>query len=241
MSELLGFIILVRNTENLMKVVNLRLVLQLCCRTIMPRESDFMLKPDTSKMMAFKSPKDLSKWLQASHASESELWVKIFKKGSGVPSVTWNEVVIEALCWGWIDGIKKSLDDQAYLQRITPRKTRSNWSKRNTEHIERLIIEGRVEEPGLVHVRAAKADGRWEDAYSVSEMRVPADFLAALDNRPKAKQFYETLTKSNRYAIAYGLESAKKPETRQRRFKKFMDMLICEEKPDFGFKKDKKA
>jgi uncharacterized protein YdeI (YjbR/CyaY-like superfamily) len=149
--------------------------------------------------------------------------------------------VIETLCWGWIDGVKKSLDDQAYLQRITPRRIRSSWSKRNTEHIERLIIEGRMEEPGLVHVRAAKADGRWENAYSVSEMRVPADFMAALDSRPKAKQFYETLTKSNRYAIAYGLESAKKPETRQRRFQKFMDMLIREEKPDSGFKKDKKS
>jgi uncharacterized protein YdeI (YjbR/CyaY-like superfamily) len=190
-----------------------------------------MLKPDTLKIMAFKSPKDLSKWLQDNHTSESELWVKIFKKGSGVQSVNWNEVVIESLCWGWIDGIKKSLDDQAYLQRITPRKTRSNWSKRNTEHIERLIIEGRMEEPGHVHVRAAKADGRWEKAYSVSEMSVPADFLLALCNEPKAKQFYETLTKSNRYAIAHGLESAKKQETRQRRFKKFMDMLIREEKP----------
>jgi uncharacterized protein YdeI (YjbR/CyaY-like superfamily) len=190
-----------------------------------------MLKPDTSKIITFKSPNDLSRWLQAHHTSAIELWLKIFKKGSGVPSVTWNEVVIETLCWGWIDGVKKSLDDQAYLQRITPRKTRSNWSKRNTEHIERLIIEGRMEEQGLVHVRAAKADDRWENAYSAREMKVPADFLAALDNRPKAKQFYETLTKSNRYAIAYGLESAKKPETRQRRFKKFMDMLILEEMP----------
>ena len=188
-----------------------------------------MLIPDTSKIKTFKTPKDLAKWLQANHAFESELWVSIFKKASGVQSVSWNEVVIEALCWGWIDGIKKSLDDQAYLQRITPRKPRSNWSKRNTEHIERLIIEGRMEESGLVHVRAAKADGRWENAYSASEMKVPDDFLAALDNRPKVKQFYETLTKSKRYAIAYGLESAKKPETRQRRFKKFMDMLIREE------------
>ncbi len=200
-----------------------------------------MPKPDAPKTMTFKSPKELSKWLQANHATESELLIKMFKKGSGIPSVNWNEVVIESLCWGWIDGVKKSLDDQAYFQRITPRKTRSNWSKRNTEHIERLIIEGRMEEPGLVHVRAAKADGRWENAYSASEMKVPADFLAALNNRPKAKQFYGTLTKSNRYAIAYGLESAKKTETRQRRFKKFMDMLIREEKPDLGFKKDNKA
>ena len=98
-----------------------------------------------------------------------------------------------------------------------------------------------MKEPGLVHVRAAKEDGRWKNAYTASEMKVPADFLAALESMPKAKQFYETLTKSNRYAIAYGLESAKKPETRQRRFKKFMDNLIRKEKPDFGFNKEKKA
>ena len=98
-----------------------------------------------------------------------------------------------------------------------------------------------MKEPGLVHVRAAKEDGRWKNAYSTSEMKVPADFLAALESMPKAKQFYETLTKSNRYAIAYGLESAKKPETRQRRFKKFMDKLIRKEKPDLGFNKGKKA
>ncbi len=200
-----------------------------------------MSKPDTSKTMTFKSPKELSKWLQANHATESELMIKMFKKGSGIPSVNWNEVVIESLCWGWIDGVKKSLDDQAYLQRITPRKARSNWSKRNTEHVERLIIEGRMKEQGLVHVRAAKEDGRWKNAYTVSEMKVPADFLAALEIMPKAKKFYETLTKSNRYAIAYGLESAKKPETRQRRFKLFMDKLIRKEKPDVGLKKEKKA
>lgn len=188
-----------------------------------------MPKPNTPKTMTFKSPKELSKWLQANHAIESELLIKMFKKGSGIPSVNWNEVVIESLCWGWIDGVKKPLDDQAYLQRITPRKDQSNWSKRNTEHVERLIIEGRMKEPGLVHVRAAKNDGRWENAYTASEMKVPADFLAALEDMPKAKQFYETLTKSKRYAIAYGLESAKKPETRQRRFKNFMDKLIRKE------------
>jgi len=198
---------------------------------VMPRESDFMPKSDTPKTMTFKSPEELSKWLQANHATESELLIKMFKKGSGIPSVNWNEVVIESLCWGWIDGIKKSLDDRAFLQRITPRKARSNWSKRNTEHVDRLIIEGRMKEQGLVHVRAAKADGRWEKAYSTSEMTVPEDFLAALERMPKAKAFYETLTKSNRYVIAYGLESAKKPETRQSRFKKFMDKLIHKEKP----------
>lgn len=200
-----------------------------------------MLKPDTSKIMTFKTAKDLSHWLQVNHSTESELWIKIFKKKSGILSVTWNDVVIETLCWGWIDGVKKSLDDHAYLQRISPRKTRSNWSKRNIEHVKRLIVEGRMEEPGLVPVRAAKADGRWDNAYTASEMKVPEDFLAALEKKPKAKQFFETLNKSNRYTIAYGLESARKSETRQRRFKKFMDMLIREEKPDLGFKKDKKV
>jgi len=190
-----------------------------------------MPEPDPLRVMTFATPEDLGEWLKVNHASESELWVKIFKKNTGIQSVTWNDVVIEVLSWGWIDGVKKSLDDQAYLQRITPRTKRSNWSKRNTEHVERLINEGRMQESGLVHVRAAKADGRWENAYVVSEMEVPADFLAALENQPKAKQFFETLNKSNRYVIAYGLTSAKKPETRQRRFTKYMTMLVNEETP----------
>lgn len=197
-----------------------------------------MPEPDPTKIMPFASPKELRRWLKANHATESELWVKVFKTKTGLPSVTWNEIVIETLCWGWIDGIKKSIDAEAYLQRITPRKPRSNWSKRNREHAERLMGEGRMEKPGLVHVHAAQADGRWENAYlPSSEMTVPEDFVLALESTPKAKQFYETLNKSSRYAIAYGLTSAKRPETRQRRFDKFMDMLIREEKPGFGFKK----
>ncbi|NQZ81964.1 MAG: YdeI/OmpD-associated family protein [Colwellia sp.] len=190
-----------------------------------------MPEPDPTKIMTFASQKELGRWLKVNHAIESELWVKIFKKKTGIPSVTWDDVVIEMLCWGWIDGVKKSIDDQAYLQRVTPRRARSNWSKRNTEHVERLINEGRMKESGLVHVRAAKADGRWENAYVVSEMKVPADFLAALENKPNAEQFFETLTKSSHYVIAYGLTSAKKPETRQRRFAKYIDMLVREEKP----------
>jgi len=190
-----------------------------------------MPEPDPARIMTFASPKDFGQWLKLNHAIESELWVKIFKIKTGIPSVTWEDVVIETLCWGWIDGVKKSIDDQAYLQRVTPRKARSNWSKRNTEHVQRLINEGRMTESGLVHVRAAKADGRWENAYAASEMKVPADFLAALANKPKAKQFFDTLSKSSHYVIAYGLTSAKKPETRQRRFAKYIDMLVNEEKP----------
>ncbi|MFT5676527.1 MAG: hypothetical protein ACI808_002472 [Paraglaciecola sp.] len=195
------------------------------------RESNLMPEPDPLRIMTFVTPKDLGLWLKLNHASESELWVKIYKKNTGIQSVSWNDVVIEALCWGWIDGVKKSIDDQAYLQRITPRKLRSQWSKRNTTHAERLINEGRMMESGLVHIRAAKADGRWANAYVVSEMEVPSDFLAALESKPNVKAFFETLNKSNRYVIAYGLISAKKPETRLRRFDKFMSMLANEEKP----------
>lgn len=193
-------------------------------------------------MMSFASSKDLGRWLKENHATETELWVKVFKKKTGIPSVSWDEIVIETLCWGWIDGVRKSLDDQAYLQRITPRKARSSWSKRNTQHVERLIVEGRMEEPGLVHVRAAKADGRWENAYApASEMCLPEDFMVALRRKPKLSRFFDTLDKASRYVIAYGLATAKKPETRQRRFDKFMAMLAREEKPGFGFSKSKSA
>lgn len=195
------------------------------------REYVYMPEPDPSKIIAFASPKDLGNWLKVNHAIETELWVKIFKKKTGIPSVTWNDMVMEVLCWGWIDGIKKSFDDQSYLQRVTPRKRRSNWSKQNRENVERLIIEGRMTESGLLHVRAAKVDGRWENAYRVSEMKVPDDFMAALDSKPRAKHFFETLTKPSHCLIAHRLISAKKPETRQRRFIKFIDMLVSEEKP----------
>lgn len=187
--------------------------------------------PDLSRVMTFATPKDLSEWLRDNHSTENELWVKIFKKNSGVQSVTWNDVVIEVLCWGWIDGVKKSIDYQAYLQRITPRTKRSNWSKRNTEHVERLIIDGRMNKSGLAHVLAAKADGRWDNAYVASEMEIPVDFLTALESQPEVKQFFETLNKSNRYVIASGLTSAKKAETRQRRFTKYMTMLANGKKP----------
>ncbi len=182
--------------------------------------------------MPFASSKDLSEWLEQNHATERELWVKVYKKKSGVPSVTWNDIVTETLRWGWIDGVKKSLDDQAYFQRITPRRARSTWSKRNTEHVARMISEGRMEEPGLVQVRAAKADGRWKNAYPPpSETEVPADFMAALASKPEAKQFFETLNKSSRYAIASGLMTSKKPETRRKRFIKFINMIERKEKP----------
>jgi uncharacterized protein YdeI (YjbR/CyaY-like superfamily) len=199
---------------------------------VVGRRINTMPEPDPKKALAFASPAALRAWLDANHDIESELWIKVFKKGSGVPSVTWDDVVAETLCWGWIDGLRKPLDGEAYLQRITPRKGRSTWSKRNTEHVERLIAEGRMREPGLAQVRAAQADGRWDAAYlPPSEAEVPADFVAALDGRPGAKRFFEALPRSSRYTIAYGLTTAKKAETRRRRFERFMDLLEREERP----------
>ncbi|MCB9077617.1 MAG: YdeI/OmpD-associated family protein [Anaerolineaceae bacterium] len=190
-----------------------------------------MPEPDKTRIQAFEDSAAFWHWLEQHHASEPELWLKIYKKGSGQKSINWEEAVVEALCWGWIDGVKKSFDDEAYLQRFTPRQKSSNWSKRNREHVERLMAEGRMQEVGMVHVRAAQADGRWEAAYAPpSEMTVPEDFLAALEERPQAKAFFETLNRQNQYAIAYRLQTAKKPETRQKRFEQFLAMLEKGEK-----------
>jgi len=189
-----------------------------------------MPEPVKTRIHAFEDSAAFWQWLELNHATEPELWLKIYKKASGQKTINWEEAVIEALCWGWIDGIKKKFDEQAYLQRFTPRRKGSNWSKRNREHVDRLIAEGRMQETGLVHVRAAQADGRWEAAYAASEMVVPEDFLAALEQRPTAKAFFETLNRQNLYAIAYRLQTAKKPETRQKRFESFLGMLENEEK-----------
>lgn len=185
-----------------------------------------MPKPVETRIHAFETPADFWHWLETHHDSETELWLKIFKKGSGQTTVNWEEAVIEALCWGWIDGIKKSFDDRAYLQRFTPRRKGSNWSKRNREHVEQLLENNKMQEAGMVHVRAAQADGRWENAYApASEITVPADFLEALEHRPKAKAFFETLNKTNLYTLSYRLQTARKPETRQKRFDAFLAML----------------
>lgn len=191
-----------------------------------------MTGSNITETTSFASSKELDIWLSRHCASKSELWIKVYKKGSGTASVSWDDIVIECLRWGWIDGIKKSLDDDAYLQRITPRKPKSIWSKRNTEHVERLIGEGRMQEAGLVHVRAAKADGRWQSAYRASDVNVPDDFLQALENVPDAKAFYARLPKSSRAIIAHGLTSAKRPETRKKRFESYMNALTFGEKPN---------
>ncbi|KXI27589.1 YdeI/OmpD-associated family protein [Paraglaciecola hydrolytica] len=190
-----------------------------------------MPEVDQNRVLPFENSAAFWQWLQANHDKEPELWLKIYKKHTLQKSISWDEAVIEALCWGWIDGVKKSLDEHAYLQRFTPRKANSNWSQRNREHVEKLIAAGKMQESGLAHCRAAQADGRWQAAYAPSsEMVVPEDFLAALSSRPNAKAFFDTLNRQNLYAIVYRLQTAKKPETRQKRFDKLLNMLENEEK-----------
>lgn len=168
----------------------------------------------------------LERWLERHHASATELWVRVYKKGSGVASVTWEDIVIAGLTWGWIDGQKKSLDEASFLQRITPRRARSIWSKKNCEHAERLIAEGRMRPAGLAQVEAAKKDGRWDAAYAgSSEMVIPEDFLAALAKSKKASAFYATLDRTNLFAIYHRLHTAKKPETRLARIERIIAQL----------------
>lgn len=167
---------------------------------------------------SFETADQLEKWLKANHETRRELWVRIFKKDSGTPTVTWNDCVVAAIAWGWIDGQRKSLDEVSFLQRLTPRRPRSDWSKRNREHAERLMAEGRMQPPGLAHVQAAREDGRWEQAYSgSSEMVVPDDFLKELQETPAAKQFFATLDRRNLYVIYRRLQTAKRLETRKKR------------------------
>lgn len=174
----------------------------------------------------FESPAQLHAWLRAHHASEAELWVRIFKKGTGQATVTWDDCVMAALTWGWIDGIRKSLDEASFLQRMTPRRARSGWSQKNVQHAERLIAEGLMQAPGLAQVEAARADGRWESAYAGSaDMVIPEDFLAALQQDPAALAFYGTLKRQQLFTIYYRLTSAKRAETRQKRMVEILAKL----------------
>ena len=163
-------------------------------------------------------------WLAAHHADSNGVWLVTAKKG--VAGVSRDEALNEALCHGWIDGQARSRDDATYLQRYTPRRSRSAWSQRNTKIVERLTAEGRMHPAGLAEVERAKADGRWEAAYAgPATIEVPDDLVAALDAEPQAKAMFETLNSSNRYSVLYRIQTAKKPETRARRIEKYVAML----------------
>ncbi|WAC48436.1 YdeI/OmpD-associated family protein [Asticcacaulis sp. SL142] len=168
--------------------------------------------------MAFETPEHLSDWLATHHATKRELWVRIFKKQSGTPSVTWEDCVVASLTWGWIDGHKKSLDEVSFLQRLSPRRPKSNWSQKNCDHAERLITESRMQPSGLAHVETAKQDGRWDKAYAGSaNFVIPDDFLAALAASPQAKAGFEGLNRAHLFAIYHRLHTAVRPQTRQKR------------------------
>lgn len=182
-------------------------------------------------ILFFESESAWEQWLEANHAAAQGVWLKIAKKDSGHASVTYAEALNVALCFGWIDGQAKGLDEKLYLQRFTPRRKRSNWSRINVGHAERLMAEGRMRAAGLAEVERAKADGRWEAAYDPpSRSEPPEELLAALERDPAAKAFYETLSGSNRFAIHNRLQTAKKPETRERRMAQILGMLARGEK-----------
>ena len=180
---------------------------------------------------SFTSASKLREWLAKNHAKSNGIWLRIYKKDSGVKTVTYDEALDEALCYGWIDGQKNSHDEKSWLQKFTPRRSKSIWSKRNTEHIARLIKENRMYSAGLKEVEAAKKDGRWSQAYdSQKNMQIPVDFLKEVKKDKKAYAFFQTLNKANAHAIGWRLQTAKKPEIRERRIKAFLDMLAKGEK-----------
>jgi uncharacterized protein YdeI (YjbR/CyaY-like superfamily) len=182
--------------------------------------------PTEASPRLFKSAKAFETWLKRHHATSEGLWLKIAKRGAKEPSVTYPEAVEIALCWGWIDGQKKGLDDQHFLQRFTPRRARSLWSKINVDKVAALIEAGRMQAPGFAQIAAAKADGRWARAYDGARTSaVPEDLLAALAAEPTAQAFFATLNASNRYAVLWRIQTAVKAETRARRIAQLVAML----------------
>ncbi len=177
-------------------------------------------------ILGFTSDKEWELWLVKNHANSNGLWLKIFKKDSGCKTVTYAEALDVALCYGWIDGQKKSNDGQSFLQKFTPRRAKSIWSKVNTEHIERLTKAGKMKPAGIKVVEEAKADGRWDKAYSsASKMTIPEDFLKELSKNKKAEAFFKTLNKTNLFSIGFRLQTAKTEETRLKRMKVILDMM----------------
>lgn len=178
------------------------------------------------QIITFQSQKKWRNWLVKNYAKSNGVWLQLYKKNSGVKSINHEMALDEALCFGWIDGQAKSYDEQSYLQKFTPRRKRSIWSKRNTEKVEQLVKEGKMHSSGLAEIEAAKADGRWARAYdSPANMKIPDDFIKELSKKPKALSFFKTLNKTNTFSITWQLQTAKKPETREKRMKVIIEMM----------------
>lgn len=182
-------------------------------------------------ILLFASPREWEEWLGEHHAQPHGVWLKIAKKGAGATSVSYAEALDGALCYGWIDGQKKAYDHVFWLQKFTPRRPKSIWSRVNTDKAQQLIESGRMAPAGLREVDAARQDGRWAAAYqSQGNLTVPDDFRVELEKHPEARAFFETLDKANRYAICFRIETARKPETRQARIATFIAMLVNKER-----------
>jgi uncharacterized protein YdeI (YjbR/CyaY-like superfamily) len=182
-------------------------------------------------VLAFETQQAFHGWLDQHHADAGAFWLRLYKKGSGKPTVTYAEALDEALCYGWIDSTKQAYDAESFLQRFSPRKPRSVWSKVNQEHVARLTEAGRMQPAGLRTIEEAKRNGLWEKAYEpASRITVPEDLQARLELDAEARAFFETLDKTNRYAILYRIQSAAKPETRLKRLDWAMELLKRGEK-----------
>jgi uncharacterized protein YdeI (YjbR/CyaY-like superfamily) len=174
----------------------------------------------------FRSATEFRNWLSENEGKSEGIWLRFVKKSSYERSISYSEALDEALCFGWIDAVKKPLDQTSWLHRFCPRRPKGNWSKINTQHAERLIQEGRMTPSGLREIEAAKEDGRWVNAYdSPKNAEPPADFLQELAKNPDAEAFFLTLNRANLYAIVYRLQTAKRPETREKRMREILDML----------------
>lgn len=177
-------------------------------------------------ILLFRTSQDWAAWLDENHDKQPGVWLKFYKKNSGELSINYAQALDEALCYGWIDGQAKRNDEISYFQRFTPRRSNSMWSKRNTLHVFRLTKAGKMKPSGIEEVKKAQADGRWDAAYdSPSKAKPTPEFLELLDIHPKAKTFFESLSKTNSYAILWRIATAKKEETRQRRMKVIIEML----------------
>ncbi|HTU47095.1 MAG TPA: YdeI/OmpD-associated family protein [Bryobacteraceae bacterium] len=187
--------------------------------------------PDGSPIKLFKSEQDWAAWLEKNHGKSIGLWLRIAKKDSGLQSVSYKEALEAAICYGWIDGQKRPESDRAWLQKFLPRTAKSIWSKINREKALALVASGRMKAAGLRTIENAKQNGRWETAYdSPSGAAVPEDFQAALDAHPRAKAFFDSLDRANRYAVLWRIQTVKKAETRARKVEQFIAMLERKEK-----------
>jgi uncharacterized protein YdeI (YjbR/CyaY-like superfamily) len=185
--------------------------------------------PDPRKIKSFRTEAAFAAWMKANHARETEIWLKIHKKGSGLATVSNAEALDVALCWGWIDGIRKSFDEQSFLQRYTPRRARSLWSQVNRDHVARLTAAGRMTPSGQRQIDAAKADGRWDAAYaplrSTSQATVPEDLRAAIEASPRARRTFATLSRQNLFSLAFRTNNMKTAAGRARKIAALVAML----------------